>query len=66
MNAFEFLFALSAVITMTAVHFLWINLAYKMENNGKKKEQKPIRDYSKHDIIDDVIDYDGMGQGRFT
>jgi len=62
MNGFEFLFALTAVAGMTTIHFLWLRLAYKMENINKK----PKPEHSKHEIIDDIIDYDGMGQGRFV
>ena len=65
MNGFEFLFALTAVAGMTTVHFLWLRFAYKMENINKKEKQKPKPDHSKHEIADDIIDYDGMGQGRF-
>ena len=65
MNGFEFLFALTAVSGMTTIHFLWLRLAYKMENINKKEKQKPKPVHSKHEIIDDIIDYDGMGQGRF-
>lgn len=65
MNGVEFLFALSAVIIMTTIHFLWINLAYKMENITKKEKQKIDRNFSKDERIDDMIDYDGMGQGRY-
>ena len=63
MNGVEFLFALGSVIGMTALHFVWIGLAYKLENAGKKKKQES---YSKHEMVDDIIDYDGMGQGRFV
>ena len=65
MNGVESLFALSAVIIMTTIHFLWINLAYKMENITKKEKQKIDRNFSKDERIDDMIDYDGMGQGRY-
>ena len=65
MNGVEFLFALSAVIVMTTIHFLWIRLAYKMENISKKEKQKNDSPYRAHDMVDDMIDYDGMGQGRF-
>ena len=66
MNGVEFLFALSAVVGMTTMHFLWIRLAYKMENISKKEKQKPDREYPKDERVDDMIDYDGMGQGRFV
>ena len=66
MNGVEFLFALSAVIGMTTMHFLWIRLAYKIENISKKEKQKPDHEYSKDERVDDMIDYDGMGQGRFV
>ena len=66
MNGTEFLFALSAVIGMTTLHFLWLRLAYKMENIGKKEKQKPNQVYPKQEIFDDIIDYDGMGQGRLV
>ena len=65
MNGTEFLFALSAVIGMTSLHFLWLRLAYKMENIAKKEKQKPNLVHPKQEIVDDIIDYDGMGQGRF-
>lgn len=66
MNGVEFLFALFAVIGMTTLHFLWIGLSYKIENNGKKSKKKTSTLYPKHEMIDDAIDYDGMGnQGRF-
>ena len=65
MNGIEFLFALGAVAGMTTLHFLWINFVYKMENINKKEKQKPSQSYPKHEAINDVIDYDGMGQGRF-
>ena len=65
MNGVEFLFALSAVIGMTTIHFLWINLAYKMENIPKKEKQKTNHTFSKDERVDDAIDYDGMGQGRY-
>jgi len=65
MNGVEFLFALSAVIAMTTIHFLWINLAYKMENIPKKGKQKSNHTFSKDERVDDAIDYDGMGQGRY-
>ena len=64
MNGIEFLFALSAVIGMTTMHFLWIRLAYKMENIGKKENQKDNPVQPAHEMVDDIIDYDGMGQGR--
>ena len=66
MNGVEFLFALSAVIGMTTLHFLWIRMAYKMENIDSKKKQKPAQHYPQHEMVNDVIDYDGMGQGRFV
>ena len=66
MNGVEFLFALSAVIGMTTMHFLWIRMAYKMENTNKKEKQKDDPGYPAHDMVDDIIDYDGMGQGRFV
>ena len=65
MNGVEFLFALSAVIGMTTIHFLWINLAYKVENIPKKEKQKSNHTFSKDERVDDAIDYDGMGQGRY-
>ena len=65
MNGVEFLFALSAVIGMTSIHFLWINLAYKMENIPKKKKQDSNPAFNNDERVDDMIDYDGMGQGRF-
>ena len=65
MNGVEFLFALSAVIGMTTLHFLWIRMAYRLENVDKKKKHKPTQAYLKNEIVDDIIDYDGMGQGRF-
>ena len=65
MNGIEFLFALSAVIGMTTMHFLWINLAYKMENIPKKEKKDYDLDFDKDERVDDMIDYDGMGQGRF-
>ena len=65
MNGVEFLFALSAVIGMTTIHFLWINLAYKMENIPKKLKQDQNDTFDKNERVDDMIDYDGMGQGRF-
>ena len=37
-----------------------------MENNNKKESQKDNPDYPAHDMVDDIIDYDGMGQGRFV
>ena len=64
MNGVEFLFALSSVATMTMLHFLWIRLAYKIENGDKKAKQKTIPNFAKHERVDDIIDYDGMGQGR--
>ena len=36
-----------------------------MENIDKKKKQKHAQHYPKHEIVDDIIDYDGMGQGRY-
>ena len=67
MNGVEFLFALSAVIGMTTLHFLWIGLAYKIENGDKKQKKSKVRDIPKSEMIDDAIDYDGMGnQGRFV
>jgi hypothetical protein len=66
MNGVEFLFALSAVIGMTSMHFLWINLAYKMENIPKKAKKDPNPDFDKDERVDDMIDYDGMGQGRLV
>ena len=65
MNGVEFLFALSAVIGMTSMHFLWINLAYKIENIPKKEKQDRDPTFDKDERVDDMIDYDGMGQGRF-
>ena len=65
MNGIEFLFALSAVIGMTTLHFLWIRMAYKMENNNKKVNKKQNVSFDKDERVDDMIDYDGMGQGRF-
>jgi len=65
MNGVEFLFALSAVIGMTTIHFLWIHLAYKMENIPKKLKQDQNDAFDKDERVDDMIDYDGMGQGRF-
>ena len=67
MNGVEFLFALSSVIGMTTMHFLWIRLAYRMENISKKEKQDlSSLSYPEHEIVDDIIDYDGMGQGRFV
>ena len=66
MNGVEFLFALSAVIGMTTMHFLWINLAYKMENIPKKEKKAAVSSkFDKDKRVDDAIDYDGMGQGRY-
>ncbi len=66
MNGVEFLFALSSVIGMTTMHFLWIRLAYKIENIPKKEKQKSDHEHSKDERVDDMIDYDGMGQGRLV
>ena len=66
MNGVEFLFALSAVVGMTTLHFLWIRMAYKMENIDKKEKKETINSNLTDDRIDDMIDYDGMGQGRFV
>ena len=63
MNGVEFIFALMSVTGMTALHFVWIGLAYKLENSGKKKKKESS---PKHEMVDDIIDYDGMGQGRFV
>ncbi len=65
MNGVEFLFALLAVTVITALHFLWIGFAYKLENNGKKSKKKHKRANAAHEMVDDAIDYDGMGQGRY-
>ena len=40
MNGVEFLFALAAVSCVTALHFLWIGLAYKIEKSTKSIDQK--------------------------
>jgi hypothetical protein len=40
MNGVEFLFALLAVSCMTAMHFLWIGLTYKIEKSTKSIDFK--------------------------
>jgi len=40
MNGVEFLFALLTVSGITAMHFLWIGLAYKIEKSTKSIDQK--------------------------
>lgn len=42
MNGLEFLFALSAVIGMTTLHFLWISFVYKIEKSKKKIDQENV------------------------
>ncbi len=66
MNGVEFLFALSSVIGMTTIHFLWIRLAYKMENISKKEKQVTSLTNPEPEVVDDIVDYDGMGQGRLV
>ena len=66
MNGVEFLFALSAVTVMTCLHFVWIRFVYKIENISKKEKKSLSMPRPKQEIVDDIIDYDGMGQGRIV
>lgn len=40
MNGVEFLFALLTVSCVTALHFLWIGLAYRIEKSTKSINKK--------------------------